>query len=424
MARNMQITFLGTSSGGGPSPSRNCSSLVANVIGDGTLWMVDCAEGTTRQFLTQPRGNGEETLRAHKVSKLFVTHMHGENNPDHVMGIVPFLRHILFPPAIVNGSEAHPPVKPPPRIEIYGPAGLRTFVRSILSMTLTKTADTYAVHELLTPQCPRTPCDAKSLHSSECPGLDILCDEQGFWQALVVVRGRRGNTIVDAGPIFHRDPCIGYIIREPHFPNRKIAILGDTYDASGIEPLLKSPPPSLLIHEATDTCIPTSVDPKARRKDEEVRQKVLARGHSTPVMAGEFAKRVGAERLVLNHIGIRFTAPRQSKNRHDVRFAMIEEISRQASEAWGMGHAQVAFDFMRVDIPAPSIPAVEVVVAVAEDNLNEQVNASDAAGRSVGQRGSGEGRQQRGRGRRGWRNYSGRNEQSRNDGKGRMGNQT
>lgn len=105
--------------------------------------------------------------------------------------------------------------------------------------------------------------------------------------------------------VLNSDPCIGYIIREAHFPNRKLAILGDTCDASAIEPLLRFPPPSLLIHEATDACIPTSVDPQARRKDEEVREKVLARGHSTPAMAGEFAKRVSAERLVLNHIGSR-----------------------------------------------------------------------------------------------------------------------
>lgn len=101
------------------------------------------------------------------------------------------------------------------------------------------------------------------------------------------------------------DPCIGYIIRETQFPNRKLAILGDTCDASAIEPLLKTPSPSLLIHEATDAYIPTSVDPQARRKEEDVREKVLARGHSTPGMAGEFAKRIGAERLVLNHIGSR-----------------------------------------------------------------------------------------------------------------------
>ncbi|KAL4064314.1 hypothetical protein J3A83DRAFT_580545 [Scleroderma citrinum] len=75
MARNMHIVFLGTSSGGGPSVSRNCSSI--DVIGNGSLWMVDCAEGTLRQFQTQPRGNNEPWLRAMKVTKLFVTHMHG-----------------------------------------------------------------------------------------------------------------------------------------------------------------------------------------------------------------------------------------------------------------------------------------------------------------------------------------------------------
>lgn len=101
------------------------------------------------------------------------------------------------------------------------------------------------------------------------------------------------------------DPCIGYIIREPDFPHRKLAFLGDTYDASAIAPLLQFPSPSLLVHEATDACIPTSVDPQARRKGEEVQEKVLARGHSTPTMAGDFARRVGAERLVLNHIGSR-----------------------------------------------------------------------------------------------------------------------
>lgn len=92
----------------------------------------------------------------------------------------------------------------PPRIDIYGPAGIRTFVRSILTMTLTKTADTYAVHELLTPQCTRTPCDATSLHSSECPGSDFLCNEQGLWQGFLAARGQLGDVVADAGPISHR----------------------------------------------------------------------------------------------------------------------------------------------------------------------------------------------------------------------------
>lgn len=40
MSQWMTATFLGTSSGGGPSESRNCSSLVLDVVGDGSLWSI------------------------------------------------------------------------------------------------------------------------------------------------------------------------------------------------------------------------------------------------------------------------------------------------------------------------------------------------------------------------------------------------
>jgi ribonuclease Z len=39
------------------------------------------------------------------------------------------------------------------------------------------------------------------------------------------------------------------------------------------------------------------------------------------------------------------------KNPQDTRFAVIAEIERQASEAWGDGKAIVAYDFMRISIP-------------------------------------------------------------------------
>ena len=38
MAQDVVVTFLGTSSGGGPTRTRNCSSLVVDMLGDGTLW--------------------------------------------------------------------------------------------------------------------------------------------------------------------------------------------------------------------------------------------------------------------------------------------------------------------------------------------------------------------------------------------------
>jgi len=38
MGQDIMVTFLGTSSGGGPTKTRNCSSLVVDILGDGTLW--------------------------------------------------------------------------------------------------------------------------------------------------------------------------------------------------------------------------------------------------------------------------------------------------------------------------------------------------------------------------------------------------
>jgi ribonuclease Z len=133
-APTMSVTFLGTSSGGGPSESRNCSSLVCDMLADQSLWsaesisqqlrtltflpVVDCAEGTTRQFALQPHYT-KPHVRIQKVSKIFITHMHGwgphiyreyySNSPiaDHIMGIVPFLRNVLFPPPAGNSSH-HP----------------------------------------------------------------------------------------------------------------------------------------------------------------------------------------------------------------------------------------------------------------------------------------------------------------------------
>ena len=43
MAQDIMVTFLGTSSGGGPTKTRNCSSLVVDMLGDGSLWSAYCS---------------------------------------------------------------------------------------------------------------------------------------------------------------------------------------------------------------------------------------------------------------------------------------------------------------------------------------------------------------------------------------------
>ncbi|KAK2460529.1 hypothetical protein APHAL10511_006999 [Amanita phalloides] len=367
MGDDMSITFLGTSSGGGPTRPRNCSSLVCNMFSDGSLWMVDCAEGTTRQFHFQP--DRYTNVRASKVTKLFITHLHA----DHVMGIVTFLRSILRCPPI--GSLTQQQLAPSRTVEIYGPAGLRSFVRQNFRMTTTHTADRYVVHELLTSRDPITPCndfppsqseltdssqklgwhtgfhDWDVRYPSEECGRDIYAGEDNFWRNITAGQGRYGNIVVDAGPIYHRVPCIGYVFREIAELQRKIVILGDTSNPHAIVPLCINPSPSLLIHEATDAHIPCYIDAKlGRRNAEEVLSKTVERGHSSPAMAGTFARAIGAQRLVLNHIGARFPGPSNDKNHRNKH--ILSEIQNQASQAWGSGRrAEVAYDYMRVVIP-------------------------------------------------------------------------
>ncbi|KAF8633709.1 hypothetical protein AX17_004367 [Amanita inopinata Kibby_2008] len=364
MDDTMSVTFLGTSSGGGPTRSRNCSSLVCDLLSDGSLWMVDCAEGTIRQFHWQP--NGSPHLRANQVMKLFITHMHA----DHIMGIVTFLRNVLYPPPMAPLGQTES--RPPRTVEIYGPAGIRSFVRQNLKMTCTRMADHYVVHELLTARDPVTPCndvapvqaddptssihcdlrhDWDVRHPNEKCGRDVYPGEDNFWREITSGEGRFGDVIVDAGPIHHRDPCIGYVFREDGTPQRKIVILGDTSDPSTIIPLCTNPSPSLLVHEATDASVPLHVDVKlGMRDEEEVKSKTLNRGHSLPAMAGAFAHSVDAKQLVLNHIGARF--PSHSNDRYCKSARILSEIEKQASQAWGgRRQAKIAYDYMRVVIP-------------------------------------------------------------------------
>lgn len=88
-------------------------------------------------------------------------------------------------------------------------------------------------------------------------------------------------------------------------PGRKIAILGDTHDPSPIAPIAAGA--DLLVHEATNAYLP-GVDPmtKEEETDEIVESRTRSRGHSTPQMAGRFAKVIGARKLALNHFSARY----------------------------------------------------------------------------------------------------------------------
>lgn len=104
-----------------------------------------------------------------------------------------------------------------------------------------------------------------------------------------------------------------------------------------------------------------------------VREYAIQNGHSTPDMAGKFAKSIRARGLIMTHFSTRFpdagsnprlrytddSVPQTSRFRYRQRLyihrrSIIAEIERQATKAWGSSKtsAIAARDLLNVRIPA------------------------------------------------------------------------
>ncbi|GAA6005809.1 hypothetical protein JCM10207_007237 [Rhodosporidiobolus poonsookiae] len=393
---HISVTFLGTAAGK-PSQTRNVSSLVVKL--DSRLWVFDAGEGTQHQFM-DPLCK----LQMSKVTKIFVTHMHA----DHVNGLPGLLCTISAGEGSVLPGTEDPRVeeaKELPPTQIYGPSGLRLFLRTTLGLTHSILTRPYAVHELLFPDERTCTQDEGALHPSERAGRDIRMGAEGDWRGFVDEKEGAGVQ-VSAAPIEHTIRCIGYLLHEsarplpmvpssyiPHLKRpinaaalaaqgvknplsllsrlqserepieladgtvlrppelggeggRRVVVLGDTFDAeTGMGPLLDSPftssasfasssssdaaqpsipSPShadyvdLAIHESTNAFLPTLDDSHSPLKPlpaslQSVTALARSHGHSTPQVAGSFARRARARRLVMNHLSVKYPDPESAR---------------------------------------------------------------------------------------------------------------
>ncbi|PCH39032.1 hypothetical protein WOLCODRAFT_167771 [Wolfiporia cocos MD-104 SS10] len=99
-------------------------------------------------------------------------------------------------------------------------------------------------------RAPQSGCIGGGDGAQERGAQDIACDAAGFWRTIVRVHAfgnprSGGMVVVDVGPIEHRDPCIGYVIREeprglsPATPvPRKIVVLRNTPNLCALVPLI------------------------------------------------------------------------------------------------------------------------------------------------------------------------------------------
>ncbi|KAL5965016.1 Zinc phosphodiesterase ELAC protein 1 [Taenia solium] len=218
------LVFLGSGSAY-PSPHRAASGLVLRHT-NGTQWLFDCGEGTQVQLQSCT------AVRAQRISRIFITHLHG----DHIFGLPGLL-------ATISGMREHA-VDPrwvltmevekdsgPPDLEIYGPRGLRRFLRTTTAISWSLLRMTYVVHELH----PRpdqvancfpywTVTDLDPVRDRMLPferrGRDIHPDSDGFFRDIFGARETglkdgREDFVVHAFMLDHPVPCVGYLLLEP-----------------------------------------------------------------------------------------------------------------------------------------------------------------------------------------------------------------
>jgi len=309
----MQVTFLGTGSGA-PTRARNVSGATLFLPERGELFLFDCGEGTQHQCLRAAQ------VRLSQLSRVFITHMHG----DHVFGLVG----LLASRALAQGGTSP--------VALYGPAQLETYVRGCLHTTGTHWGYPMSFHtvrpgvlfedEQMLVECApvRHRCDAFAYAVQEKPQAGRFDAEAaralGIPPGPLYGRLKAGDTVtLPDGREINGATLVG-----PPRVGRRVVYSGDTAYCADLARLAADA--DLLIHEATFAESERGLADRA--------------AHSTATDAARIAELAGVQQLVLTHISPRYDADGG---------AGLDALLSEARAIFPA--SEVAYDLMRVEVP-------------------------------------------------------------------------
>jgi len=302
---SLRVIFLGTA-GSVPTSKRSLPAIFVQRKGEQIMF--DCGEGVQRQMMKTKTG-------FHKKMKVFISHMHG----DHVLGL-PGLMQTM---ALLDRER---------KLEVYGPPGIKRFIEAIketVQFVLTfpveiheiKEAgvvceeEEYAVQTVWANHV--VPSLAYALVEKSRPGRfypekakALGVPESPLWSKL-----QHGHKVkLLDGRVIKPEQVVG-----PPRPGRKIVYTGDTRPFKGFVKFAAHA--DLLIHDAT--------------LDDELAERAVEDGHSTPSQAAENAKKAKVKRLILTHVSARY----------DDTSVLLEQAQKIFK------NTRVAEDFMKIEMP-------------------------------------------------------------------------
>jgi len=271
----MRVVVLGTSSVY-PTKDRN-HQAIALLYGPEIL-LFDCGEGTQRQM----RIKG---LKISKISKIFLTHWHG----DHVLGLPGLLQSL----AMSNRTQP---------IEIWGPEGSKEKIKHLLQTYEVSFPFRIIVHEIKSkklqiideelkyeiyaaPLCHTCPCLGFSFKEKDKVKINTkYLSEFGLTSDPIIKKLQEGKNIIWKGKKIKAKDAT-FIEK-----GKKITYVVDTCATENITELAKDS--DLFICEATFL--------------NELKEQATERGHLTAKQAGSFAKKAKVKKLIITHFSQRY----------------------------------------------------------------------------------------------------------------------
>lgn len=302
---SFSVSYLGC---GSASPSERHLPSCQVIDFRDKLYMIDCGEGAQMQFRRQ-------RLKFSRLEHIFISHLHG----DHFLGL----------PGLLSTLSMH---------EVEGTVTVHAF-REGLDI----------LRQIMNVFCPDRSFTLKYAPIEKSGG--VLLDEKGL--------------TVEAFPLYHRIPTVGFIFREKPRQRRIIGDMVEYYNVpvyqraalkdgdDYITPEGEIIPNSRLTLDPPEPgsyayCSDTKFDMRVAEAVKGVdtlyheatyladsKHKAAPRGHSTAEEAGIIATAAGAKRLVLGHYSRSYNS---------------DELFRQEAATTFAGEIIAAHEGLRIDI--------------------------------------------------------------------------